>query len=313
MELIPLGTSSASIVRDRGLSAYVLRSGRNIFLFDCGDGTQFRLLQARVSFNRIRAIFLSHLHGDHYLGLFGLLISMSLRGRTSPLTIVAPYGFHDILAAIPGLRSDELSFRIQHVKLGENCEDGEIYKENGVLVSALPLDHGRLCFGFRVEKKSETFQIDSKLARSLGVTTQAQFQKLGIGENITTSSGLISPDQVRYKPKIIFAYISDTRPCETGTELAKDTDLMIHEATFSQKDRDRAASTGHSTAIDAASVAKAARSKRLLLTHFSSRYSDVSLLQEEAKTVFPHSEIAQEFHEYTLGCGANKSQNRFLE
>ncbi len=313
MELIPLGTSSASIVRDRGLSSYVLRSGRNIFLFDCGDGTQFRLLRAGIRFSRIRAIFLSHLHGDHYLGLFGLLITMSLRRRTSPLTIVAPKEFRQILMAIPGLGSDELEFHIQHVGLDENGKSGPIYHEHGVTVHALPLDHGRLCFGFRVIQRSETLQIDRTLARSLGVTTQDEFKKLATGQTIRTPKGLITPDAVKATHRIIFAYVGDTRPCEAGIELAKDSDLMIHEATFSQNDHDRASITGHSTAQGAAMVAKDAQSNRLLLTHFSSMYSDVIRLQEEARTVFPHAEIAKEFHEYSLGSGAPENQNTFPE
>ena len=301
MELIPLGTSSATIVRDRGLSAYALRCHGSIFLFDCGEGTQFRLLNAGIRRNRIRAVFISHLHGDHYLGLFGLLISMSLERRKSPLTIVGPKELADIIHALPGLHPEQIHFPIQHVQLDEGFELAEVYQQHGLRVSARPLDHGRFCIGYRVEEDGDSDRIDSGLARTLGVDEQEQFQRLSEGLNVKTSSGqIIFPDQVKRKSKTIFAYVTDTRPCKEGIDLAKNADLLVHEATFNRKDKERASLTGHSTAFDAALQAKAAMVKRLLLTHFSSRYPDINLLKQEAQTVFPNSDIAQEYRTYPI-------------
>ncbi|MCY4160043.1 MAG: ribonuclease Z [Bacteroidetes bacterium] len=301
MELIPLGTSSASIVRDRGLSAYVLRDKGSVFLFDCGDGTQFRLLKANIRRSRIKAIFISHLHGDHYLGIFGLLTSMFLEGRKAPLTIVAPRGLADIVDAHPGISSSDLSFPVQYVNLDEDLELEEVYREPGLQVSTRPLEHGKFCVGYRAEKKPEPNQIDGKLATALGVTDPEQFQKLAQGLPVDTSSGYtVSPDQVRYQTGTVFAYVTDTRPCQGGLDLANNADLLVHEATFSKSDAKHARDTRHSTTDDAALLAKNAGAKKLLLTHISSRYRDTVFLENEARAVFPNSEIAQEYRTYPI-------------
>ncbi len=301
MELTPLGTSSATIVQDRGLSAYVLQSQGKVLLFDCGDGTQFRLLKAGVRRSRIRAIFISHLHGDHYLGLFGLLISMSLERRETPLTIIAPRELVDIIGAIPGLRPGEIHFQIQYVVLEEGFESQEVYRGHGLQVHAAPLDHGRFCIGYRAEKIDGPNRIDGVLAHAHGIDQQEQFQRLATGHTVQTSDGrMVSPDQVKRRSRETFAYVTDTRPCEGGLDLAKDADLLVHEATFSQEDAERASSTGHSTAHDAALLAKTAGVGKLLLTHFSARYSDVTLLRQEARAVFSNTEIAEEYRVYPI-------------
>lgn len=301
MELIPLGTSSATIVQDRGLSAYVLRSQGKVFLFDCGDGTQFRLLKAGIRRSRIRAIFISHLHGDHYLGLFGLLISMSLERRETPLTIIAPRELVDIIGAIPGLRPGEIHFQIQYVVLEGDCELQEVYQGDGLQVHAAPLDHGRFCVGYRVEKIDGANRIDGALAHAHGVDRQEQFQRLAAGHTIQLSDGrMVSPNQVKRRSREALAYVTDTRPCKGGLDLAGDADLLVHDATFSQEDAERASSTGHSTARDAALLAKTAGAGKLLLTHFSARYSDVTLLRREARAFFSNTEIAEEYREYSI-------------
>ncbi|MCY3594318.1 MAG: ribonuclease Z [Bacteroidetes bacterium] len=309
MELIPLGTSSATIVQDRGLSAYVLRSRGKVLLFDCGDGTQFRLLKAGIRRSRIRAIFISHLHGDHYLGLFGLLISMSLERREPPLTIVAPRELIDIIGAIPGLRPGEIHFQIQYVVLEEDCKSQEVYRGHGLQVRAAPLDHGRFCVGYRVEKIDGPNQIDGVLAHAHGIDQQEQFQRLAAGHTIQLPDGrTVSPDQVKKRSRGAFAYVTDTRPCEGGLDLAGNADLLVHDATFSQEDTERASSTGHSTARDAALLAKTAGAGKLLLTHFSARYLDVTLLRQEAIAVFSNTEIAEEYREYSIDFEGARSQ-----
>ena len=298
MELIPLGTSSATIVQKHGLSAYVLRSNKNLFLFDCGDGTQFRFLNAKLRLSRIKAVFISHLHGDHYFGLFGLLVSMSLAQRRLPLTIVAPQKLAEILRILPG----ELSFHIQHVPLEEGFTSTDVYHEYGLQVHACSLDHGGpFCVGYRTVKKSGDHLINRALARRYGIDRQEQFQKLATGSAVQTAGGkIITPDQVKKPSFTVFAYTTDTRPCTGTLELAKDADLLVHEATFSEKDAELARTTGHSTAHEAALQAKAAGAKSLLLTHFSARYPDVTLLKREAEAVFPNTSIAQEYHTYPV-------------
>jgi len=300
MDFMPIGTSSASIVHDRGLSSYVLKSNGDVLLFDCGDGTQFRLRKAKIRLNRIKAIFISHLHGDHYLGLFGILVSMSLARRTRPLFIIAPDELPHKIHAVLGIHGEVLDFPIEYINLEENFECDEVFSDHHIRVTAHSLDHGIFCVGYRVEKMDQ-HRIDGKLAHRLGVTEPEEFQKLSMGQMIQLSDGqMISPDQVTKNQKIIFVYVSDTRPCQGAIELAEDADLMVHEATFSQVDNKRALATGHATALDAATVAKTAGAKKLLLTHFSARYPDVTILENEARTVFPDSEIAEEFRIYPM-------------
>ena len=301
MDFIPIGTSSASIVQDRGLSSYVLKSNGDVFLFDCGDGTQFRLRKAKIRLLRIRAIFISHLHGDHYLGLFGILVSMSLARRTHPLIIVGPKELSHKIHTVLGIHGEVVDFPVEYINLEDNFEFGEVYSDHHIQVTAHALDHGIFCVGYRVEKQDQR-RVDGTLAHRLGVKKPEEFQRLSKGETIQLPDGqVISPNQVINKEKTIFAYVSDTRPCQAAIDLAENADLMVHEATFSHADDKRAFATKHATALDAATVAKSAGAKTLLLTHFSARYPDVTVLQNEARTVFPHSEIAEEFRIYRIG------------
>lgn len=310
MELIPLGTSSATLVKERGLSAHVLRCDGSILLFDCGDGTQFRLKKAGIRHSRIKVILISHLHGDHLLGLFGLLFSMSLARRDTSLTIVGPEALSSIVNAIPGLNPSALSFRIHYVKLKEGFEHEEVYRENQLCVTARPLDHGAFCIGYRVTKYGPKKKIDVERARMLGINNSEQFRSLAKGKSVLTRGGqVVTSKEVEDTSRLqaIFAYVTDTRPCAGALELAKEANLLLHEATFSQEHAARAWSTGHTTAAGAASVAIEAGVKNLLLTHFSSRYSDLSVLEEEARAIFRDSAIAREYNVYDI-LGAHPKQ-----
>lgn len=303
MELIPLGTSSATLVKERGLSAHVLRSDGSVLLFDCGDGTQFRLKKAGIRHSRIKAILISHLHGDHLMGLFGLLFSMSLARRDTPLTIVGPEELASMVSAIPGLSPLALSFRINYVKLKEGFEHEEVYSENQLCVNARPLDHGAFCIGYRVTKFGRKGNIDAERARMLGINKSEQFRSLAKGESVVTTGGqVITPKEVEDTSRFqaVFSYVTDTRPCAGGLELAEGANLLLHEATFSREHEAFAWSTGHTTAAGAASVAIDAGVKKLLLTHFSSRYSDLSVLEEEARMIFPNTAIAREYNVYDI-------------
>jgi ribonuclease Z len=303
-EIIPLGTSSATPTRYRSLSATALSRAGRILLFDCGEGTQFRLMDADLNRMRIDAVFISHLHGDHFFGLPGLLTSLSLHHRSEALTIVGPEGLGGILEMIPGLGHHELSFPLHFVEFGAELGKDVVFETNEVKVTARPLEHRITAAGFRFEEKPRAGRLDVDRARGLGIIDPTDFGRLKRGLPVQAGSGQVvrSEDVVGpNRPGARFAYVFDSRPTQHAIELARDVDILFHEATFASDEMDRAKSTGHSTAREAARVALEAGARRLLLGHFSARYRDVDPLVNEARSVFKNTEEAIELKRYVLG------------
>jgi ribonuclease Z len=303
-EIIPLGTSSATPTRFRALSATALVRAGRILLFDCGEGTQFRLMDARLNRMRIDAVFISHLHGDHFFGLPGLLTSLSLHRRTEALTIVGPEGLGTILEMIPGIGHHELTFPVNFKEFGPAFGKACVFETDEFSVTARPIEHRVTAAGFRFEEKSRPGSLDAMKAREMGVTDYTDFGRLKRGQSVEVATGqFVRPADVLGPPRggVAFAYVFDSRPTQAAVELARDVDILFHEATFATADRDRAESTGHSTAQEAARIALDARARRLLLGHFSARYSDVNVLVEEARAIFKNTEEALELKRYCLG------------
>ena len=302
-EVIPLGVGSAIPTRTRHLAGtLVRREGRSV-LFDCGEGTQLQLVRGGLTRGRLDAVCVTHLHGDHLYGLPGLVTTLALLERTDPLTIAGPAGLEAILAAMPGLQSDWLPFDVRYVALEEGFEHAVVYEDDDVTVEARPLDHRVFCAGFRYQEKTRPGSIDGAAARAAGVTEGWQFEALKRHETVALEDGselgpegLVGPP----RPGGAFAYVLDTRPCEGGRRLADGADLVVHEATFTEDHADRAAEVGHSTARQAAEVARDAGASRLLLTHFSARYADPAPLVEEARAAFPPTEAAEELARYEV-------------
>ncbi len=303
MTVIPLGTASAAPTRNRHLSATAVLHAGHIVLFDCGEGTQFRLMEAGLRHGRIRAICITHLHGDHYFGLFGLIATMDLAGRTVPLTVVAPSPLADALERLPGLDRTDRTFEIKHVSLREGCSPELVYESRSATVEARPLEHRVYTVGYRFEERPRPGTLDVTRAQSLGISAYDHYRTLKHGEAVTLANGsTVLPEEViaAAPPPRSFAYIMDTRPCKAALRLAAQATLVIHDATFGESHRERARLTGHSTAREAAGVARRAGARRLLLGHFSGRYSDVSSLVREAREVFPDTEAAEELEHYKL-------------
>ena len=302
-EVIPLGTGSAIPTRRRGLSGTaVWRDGR-LLLFDCGEGTQLRLLEAGLNRARLDAVFVTHFHGDHLYGLPGLVTTLGLLGRTRPLTVVGPEGIADIVHGVPGLSADWLSFEIHWMELAEGFGHAVVYETPGLTVEARPLDHRVFAAGYRLQEKARPGTLDAAAARAAGLTEGRQFARLKRGEPVTLADGtvvrpegLVGPE----RPGASFAYCLDTMPCEGARRLAEEATLLLHEATFAEELRDQARKTGHSTARDAAVTACDAGAERLLLTHFSARYADPAPLVEEARAVFPNTDAAEELRRYVV-------------
>ncbi|MEM6803307.1 MAG: ribonuclease Z [Bacteroidota bacterium] len=295
-ELQILGTSAAIPTTTRNPSAQVVSINDRHHLVDCGEGTQMQLLKYKVRFSRLDAIFISHLHGDHILGLPGLLNSLSLYERNFPLFLFAPAGLKETLDAVFKQTQSYLGYELIFIPL-EDYEPGDIIYENKSFhVELLPLDHRVFCRGFRFVEGKKTRKFDFFKAKSLEIPNK-YFGLLKQGNEVTLEDGRkISPDDVLFpaEPPLSYAYCSDTRYSEKLVDYIRDTHLLYHEATFMEDMKDRAAATAHSTAKQAGTIAKAAGVRKLLLGHFSARYKDLDLLLEEACTVFPETDLANE-------------------
>ncbi len=302
-EVIPLGVGSAIPTRTRHLAGtLVRREGRSV-LFDCGEGSQLQLVRGGLTRGALDAICITHLHGDHLYGLPGLVTTLALLERTDPLTIVGPEGIRDVMRAMPGLKNDWLPFDVAYRELAEGFEHQVVFEDDHVTVEARPIDHRVFCAGFRYQEKTRPGSIDGDAARAAGVSEGWQFEALKRRETVTlddgtevTPDGLVGPE----RPGGAFAYVLDTVPCEGGRQLAAGADLVLHEATFTDEHAERAAEVGHSTARQAAEVARDAGAERLLLTHFSARYSDPAPLVAEAREVFPNTDAAEELARYEV-------------
>jgi ribonuclease Z len=274
-----------------------------VLLFDCGEGAQYQLIRAGLNRGRIDAVFISHLHGDHFFGLPGLLSTLAMLGRTEPLAVVAPAGTGGILGALPGLSEADLSYAIEVTEIDEGFGAGVVYDGGGYTVEARALDHRVFSAGFRLQERPRPGRIDSARARAAGVTQTAHFDALRRGEAVVLDDGTrVDPDGIvgpRRRGAAV-AYVLDTRPCAGGRELARGADLVMHDATFAEAMHGRAVETGHSTAREAAEIARDAGAQRLLLTHFSSRYADPAPLLAEARAVFPNTDAAEELGRYVL-------------
>jgi len=303
-DVIPLGTASAVPTEDRHLSALALERKGRVLLFDCGEGAQYRLQDAGLSWVRVDAIFVTHLHGDHCYGLPGLLSTMDLQQRADPVTLVLPPGGPAMLRAVPGVAPGRLSFPVEVVEADTASEKTIVYETAEFVVEARRLEHrGDFAMGFRFEERPRPGRFDPDRARALGVPEGPAFGRLQDGSPVSTPQGTtVHPEQVLGPPRpgIAVAYVTDTRPCDEGRALAAEADLVYHDATFADEHQERAGKTGHSTARQAATVARDAGAQRLLLGHLSARYADPTPLVREAREVFPAVEIAEELRRYEL-------------
>jgi len=302
-DIIPLGTASALPTEDRHLSSVAVERKGRVLLFDCGEGTQYRLLRADLPRVRVDAIFVTHLHGDHCYGLPGLLSTLALQQRDAPVTLVVPSGGRAMLEAIPGGSPEEVPFPLRIREIGDDLTRAVVYETDEFTVEACSLDHRGFAMGFRLEERARPGRFQPKRAQALGVPEGPAFGRLQNGQSVTTPDGAtVQPEQVVGPPRpgISVGYVTDTRPCDGGRALAADVDLLYHDATFADDHQDRAETTGHATARQAATVARDAEAERLLLGHLSARYSDPTPLVREAQSIFPASEVAEELCRYEL-------------
>lgn len=297
MIIIPLGVSSATPTAVRHLPSVALWRDGNVFLFDCGENTQMRLLQAGVKRSKIESIFISHLDGDHIFGLFGLLSTLQLQRRDRELTIIGPKGLKKMIDAVFGTAELELEFPITYKELKSDFDHEVVLEGEEFYVEARPLKHNKFCIGYRFQEKDRPGKVDAAKATEAGISEDSQFKALKQGDDVTLEDGSVvhSADIVGDpRPGESFVYVTDTEFCENSIRLAENATILYHEATFGEPLKEKAEDTGHSSAQDAAIVAKTAKAQRLVIGHFSARYSNQFLLLKEARGVFEKTWLAYE-------------------
>jgi ribonuclease Z len=300
MKVIPLGTSSGKPTLRRNVSATAVVRDGEWLLFDCGEGTQTQIARARLNPSKLVAIFITHLHGDHFNGLAGLLSTMGLDRRVRELTLIGPPGIREYLDALARLKILYINYPLDVREFGAMKEMTTVYEAADYFVASRPLDHRIFTLGYRLEERPRPGRFDLDRARALGIPEGPLFRKLQLGEAVQLGDGrVIYSHEVVGPPRPgkAVAYCTDTRPFAGTVELARGVDLIIHEATYTSDLRDEARDYGHSTAAQAAQIACEAEAGRLLITHFSTRYPDVGLLYEEARAGFAETLLAQDLME----------------
>jgi ribonuclease Z len=292
-----IGTAASVPTRARGTAATLIARGGERWLVDCGEGTQRQLLRSGLGLVDLDLILVTHLHGDHFLGLPGLIKTFGLRGRERPLRLVGPRGLCDLL--------DRLSVVIGRTPFPLEIDEtaaGEVHETAGARIEAFHTHHSVSSLGYAVVEDERPGAFDVDAARALGVPEGPLFGRLQRGETVTLETGAqIRPDQVLGPPRHgrLVVLAGDTRPCEATAAAAEGADLLIHEATFLDSDRDRAVETGHSTAREAALLAHAAGVEMLALTHLSSRFMPREA-RAEAGAAFPNVVVPRDFDQVEL-------------
>lgn len=296
-----LGSNSASFAHNRHHSAQILQIQDQYFLIDCGEGTQLQLKKFGVKISRIDHILISHLHGDHYYGLIGLISTMHLYGRKKTLFMVGPPGLAEIITIQLRYSETDLNFPIEFIEWSKG-EKRQILENEKITIETIPLDHRIPCSGYLFKEKHKKRRINKdKLEKKL---SPAQIMALRNGEDIKDENGtvLFSSKEVTLPPhrSFSYAYCSDTRFDPGIVEQIKNVDILYHEATFANDMADRAHNTYHSTAEQAATIAQKADVRKLLIGHFSTRYKNLHEVLGEAKNVFQDTELAIEGQTYVV-------------
>ncbi len=301
MQLTFLGTSSGIPTRSRNVSSIALRLPQRaeVWLFDCGEGTQHQILRSDIRVSQITRIFVTHMHGDHIYGLMGLLASCGLAGNPSRIDIYGPPNLDAYLKACSRYSQTHFSYPVKV----HTVSPGILYEDNEFSVSCDALTHRVPAFGYRVAEKDRKGRLNVERATALGIPSGPLYGKLKRGEWVTLPDGrringadLCGPAEVGRK----FVYCTDTIYCENAVKLATDADVLVHEATFAHQDAELAYQRLHSTSTMAAQVALAAQVKQLVMTHFSPRYAPGNAITldnvlNEARAIFPETIMAHDF------------------
>ena len=294
-ELTILGCGSALPTMQHMPTSQVVNIREKLFMIDCGEGTQLQFRKAKLGFNKLNQIFISHLHGDHCFGLIGLISTLGLLGRTGDLTIHSIPELEKILQPQLDFFCKEMSYKVIF-KSFDHTKNEIIYDDRSVKVSTIPLDHRVPCAGFLFEEKESDPHLVGDAIRFYQIPIK-ELGKIKKGADYICEDGRIISNNLLTKPAKLarkFAFCSDTAYSESIIPIIQNVDLLYHESTFLETEKYRASQTKHSTAIEAATIAQKANVKKLILGHYSSRYNDDSKFKSEAEAIFSHIVLANE-------------------
>lgn len=305
MELYFLGTGAGMPSKRRNVTSLVLDLSAErgtVWMFDCGEGTQHQILSSPVKLSKLEKVFITHLHGDHIYGLPGMLSSRSYQGGDTPLTLYGPKGIRAFIETAFRISESYLTYPIEYVEFESN---DQLFEDEQFIITTAKLDHRIDSFGFRIVEKEEKGTLLTDKLRELGVTPGPVYGQIKQGGPVTLPNGSVINGEDFVGPSIpgrIVTVLGDTKPCEGSLELAKEATVLIHEATFIHNLQEMADKYNHSTSVEAATIAKQAGAKSLILTHISSRYGEEEAVQllDEAKEVFPDTYMAHDFWSFDI-------------
>lgn len=295
-----LGSASAKPTANRHPSAQIVNVDEQYYLVDAGEGVQKQMFRYGINPLKLRGIFISHLHGDHVFGVFPLISTLGLYGRRTPLKIFAPRPFGEILESHLRYFDSDLPYEVEWVEV-DTTAHRIIFENNSLEVWSIPLRHRVPASGYMFREKMPELNVDKFKIERYGLSVK-QIVAAKRGEDIALDDGTVIPNaEITYLPRQpkTYAYCSDTNRSAMVARRVKGADLLYHEATYAAAEHRQARERGHSTSVDAAETALAAEAKRLIIGHFSSRYKEPSVLLDEARTVFPATDIATEGETYT--------------
>ncbi len=294
-----LGTGGSLPTRNRNPSAVMVNREGELILFDCGEGTQQQMMRAKTGMMSLSSIFVSHFHADHFLGIPGLIQTMSFLGRKEPLTIYGPEGTREFTELFKALGYFNLKYEIRGVELSP----GDTVEGKDYVVRALKTEHSIPSLGYALVENPRLGRFNRERAVELGVPPGPLFAKLQRGSPVEVDGRLVRPEEVMGIPRSgrTIVYTGDTRPCKAVLEASRDADLLIHDGSFADEMADWAEESMHSTAGEVAALAKEAGVRKLVLTHISSRYTDdVEPILKDSKKVFENVIVAEDLMELEI-------------
>lgn len=301
MKLTILGCYAATPRTLSNPTSQVLEVRNRVFLIDCAEGTQVQLRKSKIKFSKINHIFISHLHGDHFYGLIGLISTFMLLNRTTDLHVHGPKGIKEIILLQLRASGSFTGYNLYFHEL-ESDRSETIFEDEKVIVKTIPLQHRIYTNGFLIREKSRERKLNADAVNAYGID-KVYFNKIKYGGDITLENGTVVPNSaLTFDPEPVksYAYCSDTCYSEAVIPIIENADCLYHESTFLESEAHLAERTMHSTARQAASIASKARVKKLILGHYSTRYGNIDLFRQEAAAVFPNVCLAEDGKEFEL-------------